>query len=220
MSNDHGTLVERVAEEIRSAILSGTLEPGQKIAQKALAEKYGTSRLPVREALRLLQNEGLVSVRANAGARVAGLTMDELTEVYLMRERLEPQALAASIPHLSDEEIATIREKFDAMDELAEAGDQAGWLEVDRQFHGASLAAAPMPQLLRTISGLWNVATRYRRAYAAVWFDADRELQRAEHLLLLTAIERRTPEDAEMVLTMHIRRTRLGLEAHQEVFDR
>jgi DNA-binding GntR family transcriptional regulator len=77
--SSNGTLVERVASDLRAAILEGRLRAGERIGQDALAKQFGTSRLPVREALRLLQNEGLVSLKPNAGARVASLTMAELS---------------------------------------------------------------------------------------------------------------------------------------------
>ncbi len=106
------------------------------------------------------------------------------------------------------------------MDREAALGDRRAWLEADRQFHITALSAAPMPQLLRLISGLWNVATRYRRAYTELWFETDQAVQRAEHLLLLHAIERGDETEAEGVLTAHIRRTRLSLLDHEELFNR
>lgn len=214
----NGTLVERVANDIREAIIEGRLEPGERIGQLALAERFGTSRLPVREALRLLHNEGLVSLKPNAGARVASLTVAELTEVYLMRERLEPLALAESIPHLTDEEIATLSSYVDSMEQVDTTHDRWGWLEIDRRFHRAALAAAPMPHLLKTIGDLWNVATRYRRASMLVWSPSSAAVQRAEHRLLMSSIEQRNQRDAELILAMHIRRTRRGLLEHAELF--
>lgn len=213
------TLVERVTAELREAILEGRLEPGKRIGQVELAQKFGTSRLPVREALSKLEHEGLVSVKPNAGATVARLTMTELTEIYLMRERLEPLALAASIPNLSDEEIVRLRSCVDEMEETArETADRWAWLEIDRRFHLGGLAAAPMPQLLRVIESLWNNATRYRRAYTALWFPSHLEIQHAEHRLLINAIEERSLPDAEVLLEMHIRRTRLGLFERRDLF--
>ena len=95
-----GEALELIVRELRDEILDGRLRPGERIHQQAVAERFGTSRLPVREALRQLQHEGLVVVLPNAGARVARLDQAELVEVYLLRERLEPLAIELSAPGL------------------------------------------------------------------------------------------------------------------------
>jgi DNA-binding GntR family transcriptional regulator len=213
-----GTLVERVAAELRGDILDGRLEPGARIGQVALARRFGTSRVPVREALRLLQSEGLVSVVPNAGARVAGLSLAELTEVYLLRERLEPLAIAESVPNLTQGDVAGLGERVEAMEAAAKRGDRWDWLAIDRDFHLSAFAGAPTPRLLALVGSFWNVATRYRRAYTAVLFPAELEVQHHEHRLILDAIERRNVRDAAAFLEIHIRRTRLGLNQHAELF--
>ena len=81
---------ERVAESLRQAILSGEIVPGQRVRQEEVAERLSSSRLPVREALRMLEAEGLIEHRSNKGARVPRLSMHEVDVVYQMRERLEP----------------------------------------------------------------------------------------------------------------------------------
>jgi DNA-binding GntR family transcriptional regulator len=212
------TLVETVATELRGAILEGKLKPGAHIGQHELARRLGTSRVPVREALRLLQSEGLVSVVPNAGARVAGLSLAELTEIYLLREKLEPLALADSIPNLSQEQVTDLRRRVQEMEEAAEKGDRWLWLMIDRDFHLATFAGCQHQRLPALINGFWNVATRYRRAYAAFLFPTQIEIQHHEHRLILEAIERGNAADAAMLLEIHIRRTRLGLEEHAELF--
>src|SRR5262245_58587035 len=82
----HGTLVDVVTQALRDAIVEGRLQPGERIRQEAVAREFGTSRIPVREALRQLQSEGLVTLLPNVGARVARLDVGELVEVYLVRE--------------------------------------------------------------------------------------------------------------------------------------
>jgi DNA-binding GntR family transcriptional regulator len=104
------------------------------------------------------------------------------------------------------------------MAEIDATGDRWEWLDIDRKFHLLALSAAPMPHLLRTIDGLWNVAARYRNAYTALAFPSHIELQHAEHRLLLHAIEQRNVQDGERILGMHIRRTRVELLPHAEIF--
>src|SRR6476646_4798159 len=101
----NGSASEAVAAYLRSAIFEGRLRPGQRIRQEEVAAASGTSRVPVREALRALEGEGLVQLFRNRGARVARLDYPEFSELYRIREALDPLLLAASVPLLSDEQI-------------------------------------------------------------------------------------------------------------------
>lgn len=93
---------------LRTAIPNGDIEPGSRIRQEEIAERLGTSRLPVREALRMLETEGLTQLEANKSARVPALDVDELVVVYEMRERIETLALRMSIPHLTSEQVTDL----------------------------------------------------------------------------------------------------------------
>jgi DNA-binding GntR family transcriptional regulator len=211
---DERTLVAFVTDELRRDILSGRLAPGSRLAQATVAERLGISRLPVREALRLLEMESLVSMRPNSGATVTPLTIDEMYEVYRMREQLEPMAITESIPRLTDAQVDEIRRLHAVLDATPVGGEQ--WLEADRGFHLATVAGAPMPRLLRSIAELFNAASRYRRALAK-WVPTDLPTVQIEHALLMNAVERRYAEDAAAILEMHIRRTRQSLLVRQDV---
>jgi DNA-binding GntR family transcriptional regulator len=214
-----GEALELILNELRDEILDGRLRPGERIHQQAVAGRFGTSRLPVREALRELQKEGLVVVLPNAGARVARLDANDFDEVYVLRERLEPMAVERSAPHLTADQLAAVRREVEAMEAFRDvAGREAEWLAHDRTFHLGTFAAAGSPRLLAIIQSLWNVAEPYRRAYLGLRPEIV-ELTLVEHRLLLDALDRRDGEDAARILQMHIRRTRLGLAAHPEVFD-
>src|SRR5439155_8126387 len=138
-----GDAARLLVGELRAAIRDGRLRPGQRIGQAAIAGEFGVSRLPVREALRELQSEGLVTLDPNAGARVASLDAEELEEVYWMRERLEPPLLAESLPWRSEDTFAQLRRFVDEMETLAERREGEGWEKIDRQFHILALTAAP-----------------------------------------------------------------------------
>lgn len=222
---DHSTsepLGQVATRYLRDAILEGRLRAGTRIRQEAIARELGTSRIPVREALRQLENEGLVSLVPRSGARVAKLDYAEYTELYRIREELEPLAIAQSAPRLSADDLAQLR---DLMLQIEGSDDPAVWLVLDRRFHLASYAAAPMPRLLKMIEGFWNTTQQYRRAYygtvAAARDGSSPELPMThlEHRLLFDALERRDPHDAQCILRAHIRRPRLALSSHQELFD-
>jgi DNA-binding GntR family transcriptional regulator len=214
-----GEALELILRELREEILDGRLRPGERIHQQAFAERFGTSRLPVREALRQLQSEGLVVVSPNAGARVARLDADEFDEVYLLRGRLEPLAVERGAANLTDEQLAFLGAEVEAMEAFGEvSGSESEWLARDRAFHLGTFAATHSPRLLSIIESLWNVAEPYRRAYLGLHPEIV-TLTLVEHRLLFDALTRRDGEDAARVLEMHIRRTRLGLTRHPEIFD-
>jgi DNA-binding GntR family transcriptional regulator len=214
-----GEALALIVRALRDEILDGRVRPGERIHQQAVAARFGTSRQPVREALRQLQNEGLVVVSPNAGARAARLDAAEFDEVYLLRERLEPFAVARSAPNLSPEQLARLAAEAEAMERYDELrGREAEWLAHDRAFHLGSFAGSGSPRLLAIVESLWNVAEPYRRAYLGLHPEVV-ELTLVEHRLLLDALRRGDGEDAGRVLEMHIRRTRLSLAGHPEVFD-
>ena len=208
---------ELILDGVRQLILRGELKPGERIRQEALATEYGVSRIPVREALRQLENEGLVSLVPHSGARVSRVDLSECVELYRLREAIEPLVLAASVPNLTEEQIADLRERMHAIE--AAAGDVHTWLAEDRQFHLATYRGADMPRALRMVEGFWNQTQQYRRAYVGNLAPERLEIVHLDHRLILDAIERRDAEDAGDRQRAHIRRTRVGLLDHAELFD-
>ncbi len=204
----------QVAAHLRAQILSGTMPPGDRIRQEVVAEQFGTSRLPVREALRMLAAEGLVELEPNKGARIPRLDEHEVSLLYTMRERLEPLALIESIPHLTDEQIDELRLiqlRIEADTELRD------FLVLDREFHMLTYSGCDSEHLLGTVRRFWNTTQHYRRAFMEVSGPRRMWIVNAEHNLILDAIERRDAEDAERYLAGHIRRTRIELLRHPEV---
>jgi DNA-binding GntR family transcriptional regulator len=127
---DEGLLSERVTNSIRKLILSGELQPGSRIGQEQLAEQFGTSRIPVREALKRLESDGLVSLVPNSGAWVAKLDLSECIEIYKIRERLEPLALSEAVAHMTEEEIDELARLVERMEKAA---DTEEFLRLDRE---------------------------------------------------------------------------------------
>lgn len=211
----HGATGARIASTLRDAILAGEYAPGERIRQDELAEAHGASRLPVREAIRLLESEGLVSVVANTGAWVATLSAEECQELYQMRERLEPLLLRMNVSRLTESEI-------DELDLLADSmefsDDVERFLRLDQQFHLSYLDAVPTTFLADTVRGLWNRTQHYRRRATRLFYsDGDRSVHH-DHHLIVNALRHRDEDDAERVLAGHIRRSRLELGRHPEVF--
>lgn len=211
----HGAAGARIASELRDAILDGEYVPGARIRQEDLAERYGASRVPVREALRMLESEGLLTLVANTGAWITRLTLADCDELYRIRERLEPLLLSYSVPALSDSDIEHFAELADAMEA---ADDVEEFLRLDREFHLGSYAGAETSVLGDLVLGLWNRTQHYRRAFTRVFrTEGDRSVHH-DHQLLVAAFRRRDTEEAERVLAAHIRRTRLELARHPDLF--
>jgi DNA-binding GntR family transcriptional regulator len=206
----------RVADELREAILTGVYPPGTRLRQEALADRYGASRVPVREALRLLEADGLVTTVANAGAWIASLSLDECVELYQVRERIEPLLLRYSLPHLDDSRVERLAE---LAEQMRGAGDVEQFLALDREFHLGSYAGAGTSFLGPTVERLWNTTQHYRRAFTRLLDDDSHRIVHDEHHMLVAAIRERDSEEAERVLLGHIRRTRRQLARHPEVFD-
>jgi DNA-binding GntR family transcriptional regulator len=209
-------LVNRVTSGIREMILSGDFQPGTRIGQDALARRFGTSRLPVRDALRQIESEGLVILTPNSSARVAKLELRECTEIYQIRELIEPLALSESIPNMSEDEIEELEA---AVTEIERTRDSDVFLKLDREFHLSSYRAARMPQLISLVARFWNTTQHYRRAYTKLIWGEGGWIINSEHRLLMEAIKRRDAVDAGQILRMHIRRTRQELARHEELFD-
>jgi DNA-binding GntR family transcriptional regulator len=206
----------RIADTLRAAILDGRYLPGERIRQEEVAARSGASRIPVREALRMLDSEGLVTLVANTGAWVASLTMAECDETYLIRERLEPLLLHFSLPGLDEAAVGRLAELVATMEAPGAGIDE--FLRADREFHLSSYAGAPPGQTRQIIGRMWNTTQHYRREFTRLAARDGLRATHLEHRLLLDCISRGDADDAERVLVTHIRRTRLELQQHPEVF--
>jgi DNA-binding GntR family transcriptional regulator len=212
----HGSTSNVIASALRQAILHGDYSPGERIIQEQLSAKYGGSRIPVREALRTLEAEGLVRLIANTGAWVASLTPAECSEVYQTRERLEPLLLRQNAEALTQELVHDLDTLAHTMEGTTEVEE---FLELDRKFHLAMYRGVPTYVLGELVERLWNTTQPYRRAYTLLIGADNRQIVHSEHHLMVTALRDGDLDLAEGVLAMHIRRTRLHLERHPEIFD-
>ena len=213
---DRGVASHRIAACLRDDILAGRLRPGERVRQEEIAAQAGLSRLPVREALRILHSQGLVQLKANSGAWVSKLDLAECQAVYKMRERLEPLALSESMPHLDAE---TVQRIDDLQTEIEDNTDQDRFLALDREMHLLCYAGNPIAELNGMVERFWNTTQAYRRAFVRMSGPERMWVVNAEHRLLIDAIRRGDIDDGERFLVAHIRRTRESLAHHPEVFD-
>ena len=210
LSEDSRLLSVRIADEIRSAVLSGEMLPGTCVGQEWLASKFGSSRIPVREALQQLQSEGLVILAPNRGARIADVTSQESIEVYKIREVLEPLAILESVPLLTEEDIASLDATVRRLEQVSTVQE---YILLDREFHLKTYCRAPMPNLRSMIERYWNSTQHFRRSFVKDSLAKDGlPFSDPQHLLLMETVRARDAEGASAVVRLHIRRTRLVIE--------
>lgn len=195
------TAQEAVLGELRRWIASGRLRPGEQVVQDALALELGVSRVPLREALKILEGEGQVTYVAHRGYFVTELSLSDLLEVYRIREILEREAVELAVPHLTTEDVDRLEEAAADVRRAASAVDVAAMATSNRRFHFALLDACAMPRLVRILQLLWDATEVYR----AVYFTDDANKARVldEHDELVAAVKAGNADRALAVLSRH-----------------
>jgi DNA-binding GntR family transcriptional regulator len=160
-----GTTQQHVLEWLRRAIVAGELRPGQRVAQDDVAAQVGVSVAPVREALRVLEQEGQLTYLPRRGYFVTELRIADLEEIYALRALLEERAARAALPSLDGDALARVELAAKECADAAETADVAGELAANRRFHFGLLEAAEHPHLLRVIRLLWDSTEVYRALY-------------------------------------------------------
>ncbi|HEX9835162.1 MAG TPA: GntR family transcriptional regulator, partial [Mycobacterium sp.] len=148
----------RIAAQLRVEILHGDVAPGSKLAQAGLADRFGVSRIPVRDALAILAGEGLVQPLSNATAIVTGMSVEELQELYDLRLSIEPRTTEIAVPNVGRADILYMRRQLAIM---AEPVDGRTWLAANTEFHAAVYRRANRPRTIELIEQLRRLTDRY-----------------------------------------------------------
>jgi DNA-binding GntR family transcriptional regulator len=193
---------QQVIEILRTAIISGRFEPGDRLIESALSTEFGTSRGPVREALRQLENEGLVMSFPYRGAVVLGVSDEEVQEVLIpIRLTLERYSFAHALTRMTDDDFAELGKQIWLMEQAGKANDLLKLVEADLSFHETVIIASGQlhtEQIWRTI---WPRIRAYFYRY-----ERSRSFEKTveEHRVLLAALQTRDPEIALPQLERHI----------------
>jgi DNA-binding GntR family transcriptional regulator len=183
------TTPQHALDGLRRAIVAGALRPGQRVAQEEVAERLGVSIAPVREALRVLEQEGQVTYLPRRGYFVTELRIEDLEEIYALRRTLEERAARHALPGLDEHDLQRIG--LAAMDcaDAAATGDVAAGLEANRRFHFAVLGSPDHPHTMRLIRLLWDSTEAYR----AIYYNAPAERRHSidAHDRILAAVRAR-----------------------------
>jgi DNA-binding GntR family transcriptional regulator len=196
------SLRERVAESLRAALVSGRMVPGTTYSIPALAEQFGVSATPVREAMLDLVNEGIMSAVPNKGFRVVELSDAELDQITELRRLLEVPTVGDLAGAIDRAAIRRLRSLAAAVSDAARRGDVVGYVEADRELHLALLAEAGNPRLVEMVGRLRDQS----RLYGLEQLAADGVLvdSAAEHIRLIDALESGDRRAAERVMAHHL----------------
>ncbi len=193
------TVAEQVADVLREAIADGSLAAGTALRQDDLAARFGFSRMPIRDALRQLEAEGIVSIHPTKGAHVAGMDATEIREIFALRALLEAEALRLSVPKLGEDKLDEAESVLARIDAEPDVGR---WGALNRIFHLALYGACGNARLLSLIEAHHNAADRYVRILLSNLNYRSRS--QAEHRELIAACRRRDAKEAVAVLKKHL----------------
>ncbi len=197
---------------LRTMILDGVFPPGSMLSQVKLAESLGVSRIPLREALRMLQKEGLIEAQHNQRARVPSFDPSIVDSLYASRILLEALSLRLTVPHIDQSDVYAVEQTLAQLDEVAAHIDLDAWEEPHRRFHGLLISHAEDSMRLRIVSYA-DQCEYYRRLYYRLVSQQhstrSAEVIAAEHHSIATAWTQGNAELAVYLLTRHYARTAL-----------
>ncbi len=199
-----------IHEHLRALIISGKIPADTILSQAALAREIGVSRTPVREAMRMLQNERLIEAQPNNQARVKGFKADELDAIYAMRIFLEPLAIALSIPRMTNAHLAELDRNLARMAAEERGANFDRWVWEHRAFH-RNLVAFCGEGLLYYITRLLEQSTRFQYLFIKTQEPQWHAKRGADHAALVVTCRERRPDRAYRLMLDHLSETALTL---------
>lgn len=197
------SLTSAVADKLREEIIRGTIPEGAQLRQDAIAMQYHVSRIPVREALRQLDAEGLITIVPNRGAIVPALSPTDIEELFTIRALLEPEILRHSVPRLTDadfEEAEVVLRRYES--ELQQEDHLFSWGRLNWQFHSILYSRAERPHSMAIIRNVNNSGERYTRLQLYLTHGIKRANE--EHHRILEFCRKRETAQACKLLREHI----------------
>lgn len=194
-----------VFNALRKAIIDGDLSDGEPLRQDEIAKLFNTSRIPVREAISRLEEQGLVKTERYKGAVVSALTAEDMAEIFDFRAVIEPEIMRHAVPNMTDEDLQTAR---DYCGRFAQSDDPAEWGDLNREFHTALFAASDLTFHQEVAQNAINRVERFLRY--RLTSDNRKDLSNAEHQEILEACEARDAKRAAKLTRDHI----LGNKVH------
>lgn len=198
-----------VFDALRKAIIEGGLKDGDPLRQDEIARMFNTSRIPVREALTRLEQQGLVTTTRYKGAVVTGLSFAQAGEIFDFRSLVEGEIIFRAVPRMTQDHLTAARQLCDRFDS---AHEPLAWGDLNRRFHATLYAASDLPYHLSVVDTAMDQIDRYLRAHLLLGKGMRRD--NSEHLDILTACERGDAEVARRLTVAHIQGARASLAEH------
>lgn len=212
MGEDNYSLSSRVFHTIRENILSGKYATDEELREKSIGEELGVSRTPVREALRQLELEGLVTIIPNKGAYVVGISQKDIRDIYEIRSRLEGLCARWAAIHITKEQLDELEENIYLSDFHSSKGNSEQVVELDNRFHEILYSASGSKELRHILVDFHHYVQRVRKITLAV---QDRAISsNDEHRKIVEALKAHDADLAENLANAHMMNTIQNMDSH------
>jgi DNA-binding GntR family transcriptional regulator len=202
---------QAIYQALRERILSSDIEPGARLKVREIGNRYETSDIPVREALRMLERDGLVETSPYVGARVTSLTAKEVEETYFIRSHLESIATGLAAERITDDELATLDALMTKMDDAVEAQDGPAFSDLNREFHRTIVASCGNDMLRDLAMDIWQRHSGFQRVFRQV--PERLAISQREHEGIMAALRTHDTEEAARLALLHKRSVRDSVSA-------
>lgn len=199
------SMVDGVADALRTEILTGSFSPGDRIRVRELEERFGVSHIPIREALRRLGAEGLIEMAPKGATLVSGIAIEDLSGLYDLRRIIECELARRAAPLFTEESLAQLREAIDELDTRAGDTESPEFWEAHNRFHRAILAPALSGWAERVLNQIWQSSERYVRLFITAF--GDQGIAMADHHEMVAACHADDGDALAAILARHLTRT-------------
>lgn len=205
------SLTDEIADIVRERILKGEYEIGEKIKENQIASELRVSRTPIREAFKLLENEGLIDYIPNRGCFAKGFTKQDVEDIYAVREALEEMAVRWAVARISENEIDEMEEQCDLMEFYTRKKDKKKVMEMNTSFHEVIYASTKSRFLAQVLRSYKDYIDKTRKSvfYEQSYLEAILQ----EHRAILEGIRERNEEKAVAAMARHLERSQARAEA-------
>lgn len=197
------SVVDNVTERLRLALVAGDIQPGARINVAELQKSFGVSHIPIREAVRRLETEGLVVALPQRAAVAAGVDVDDLAGIYDLRRIIECEVIGRSVSSMTPDQVERVRDALGVLEAVAADHDSPRFWAAHQDFHWALLEPGATKWIERELGRLWLASQRYVRLFVSETLD---DAMR-DHRQLLACCETRDGEQAAEFLRLHLDRT-------------
>jgi DNA-binding GntR family transcriptional regulator len=201
------SVVDNVTDRLRRAVLEGEIGPGESIKVGELEKRFGVSHIPIREAVRRLETEGLIIAMPQRAAVAAGVDLDDLNGLYDLRRIIECEVIRRSVGSMTSTQVESVRKSLKALEAVAEDHQSPRFWDLHRDFHWSLLEPGATAWIERVLNQIWLASERYVRLFVSETVD---DAMR-DHRELLTCCEESDSTRAEQVLRRHLDRTELAV---------